>query len=257
MKNAIFQYYLSHNGVGKPNPHFDSAEAPDWAQYSISYFKKYAEKHDVDYYFSTERYVDAIENHFEQLRVCKDPLFDQYDKVLYLDVDVMPKNMEANIFDEIDVVDIAGWCEWRHPDLAVSVNYKSVGVIQKRYADFGAPMVYSAKHPSDVRIMNTGVLLWSKEARLKARENFVEPDEWFTHNNPALDPTLKSKDVGHSSHCLDQVYLNAMLNKFKFDVVELPIEWNRFPTKDENRPCNFAHYVGNYRFNIPKLFQKI
>jgi len=48
-----------------------------------------------------------------------------------------------------------------------------------------------------------------------------------------------------------------MWNKNKFDVVELPIEWNRFPTKDENRPCNFAHYLQNYRFNIPTIFGEL
>jgi hypothetical protein len=48
-----------------------------------------------------------------------------------------------------------------------------------------------------------------------------------------------------------------MLNKFNFKVTELPLEWNRLPTKDENHPCNFAHYVGDYRFKIPEYFKDI
>lgn len=256
MKNAIFQYYLSHNGVGKHGAEYPD-ETPDWAQRSVSYFSKYAENHGADYHFSTDSFVNASDNHFEAIRTYKDPLFDQYDKVLFLDVDVMPHNMDANIFD-VDVVDIAGWSEWRHPDLAVSVNYRSAAAaIHKRYTAFGAPMVNSSRHPSDIRMLNTGVLLWSKQGRLKARESFDDHEKWFNYQNPILDPTLDSKVVGHSSLCLDQVYLNAMLNKFKFNVTELPMEWNRLPTKDENRTCNFAHYLGQFRPNLVKNFKEL
>ena len=254
-KHAIFQYYLGYDGVGKQGKWFDSPDAPDWAQYSIEYFKQYAAKHDADYYFSTERTVNT-ENHFEHMRVCYDPLFEQYDKVLYVDVDVMPKNMEANIFD-VDVVDLAGWPEWRHPDLDVQPNWHKIPAsLTQRFADFGAQMVKPKTINAPVRIINTGVLLWSQQGRKKARE-FDKPDKWFRHKNPVLDQSISHKVVGHSSNCLDQTYLNAMLNKFKIDVTELPIEWNRFPTKNENRACNFAHYVGPHRRNIPTIFEEL
>ena len=254
-KYAIFQYYLGFNGVGKNHGEwFASPSAPDWAQYSIKYFEQYAKNHDADYYFATEQTIDT-ENHFEHMRVCYDPLFEQYDKVLYVDVDVMPKNMGANIF-EVDVVDVAGWPEWKHPDLAVSPNWRATPPLIRRFADFGATMEQPKTVKAPIRIINTGVLLWSAQGRLKARD-FDAPDKWFRHKNPALDRNINFKVVGHSTNCLDQTYLNAMLNKFKIDVTELPIEWNRFPTKNENRPCNFAHYVGPYRLNIPKIFKDI
>jgi hypothetical protein len=257
MKHAIFQYYLSYNGVGKPGHWFNDKEAPEWAQYSISYFREYARMHDVDYYFSTERTVemDPPENHFEHMRVCYDELFEQYDKVLYVDVDVVPKNMNANIFD-LDVVDVAGWPEWKHPDLAVSPNWKNTGPLNRRFADFGARMVKPKTGNCNIRIINSGVILWSAQGRIKARQ-FDTPDKWYCHNNPVLDRTLTNKEVGHSSMCLDQPYMNAMWNKFNFNVMELPIEWNRMPTTDENRPCNFAHYVGQYRLDIPTIFEDI
>jgi lipopolysaccharide biosynthesis glycosyltransferase len=253
-KNIVYQVFFNANGVGKPNPHYPAEGIPDWVNYSHKYFEKYAEMHGADYRFFRDRFVKSSSNYFEKARTWIDPFFDQYDKVLYVDVDVMPKNMLANIFD-IDVKDIAGWPEWRHPDLKVKINYSPGNPMLQRYKDFGAPMTPAKTNNSGVRMLNTGVLLWTREARLKARELFDDHEKWFHHKNPALTPGLRG--VGHSSHCLDQVYLNAMCNKYNFDVLELGLEWNRLPTKDENRPCNFAHYVGDYRFDIPDMFEDI
>lgn len=254
MKNAIFQYFLNFNGVGKQGHHYPEEGIPDWALRSVNYFEKYAEKHGADHHFFRDRFINATSNFFEVTRIYMDPIFDQYDKVLYLDVDVMPKNMDANVFD-LDVVDIAGWPEWRHPDISVPVNWSATAALSQRFKDFGAPLLPAKTNSSGVRMINSGVMLWSRDARLKARELFVNHEEWFNHKNALLDPKWTS--AGHSSHCLDQPFMNAMWSKHNFDVMELGIEWNRFPTKDENRPCNFAHYVGDYRFNIPKQFPEL
>jgi len=253
MKNAIFQYFLNFNGVGKQGHHYPKEGMPEWAERSVNYFTHYAKKHGADYFFFTDRFVNATSNFFEVTRLYKDPIFDQYDKVLYCDVDVMPKNMEANIFD-VDVINVAGWPEYRHPDINVSVNW-SAGQVSGRFRDFGVPVIRPKTHNGDLRMINSGVMLWSNQARLKARENFIDHEIWFNHKNALLDSRWTG--FGHSSHCLDQPFLNAMWNKNNFDVKELGIEWNRFPTKDENRPCNFAHYVGDYRFNIPKWFPQL
>ena len=255
MKNIIFQYFISHNGVGKDIlfKHFPK-EMPEWVKRSSEYFKRYARTHKTDYLFSTSRYIKSSSNFFECLRVIKDPLFDDYDTVLYVDVDVMPKDFSKNIF-EVEFGDIAGWPEWRHPDLAVPVNWSAKSTIRNRFAHFGAPIIKPKTNPLDIRVINTGVVLWSKEARFKARNKFIDHEKWFHYKNPILDKSLKN--VGHSSQCLDQPYLNAMWSKFGFEVTELPIEWNRLPTKNEERPCYFAHYLQNYRFDIPKLFPKL
>ena len=85
-------------------------------------------------------------------------------------------------------------------------------------------------------MINTGVLVWSKSARLHAREKFTNHEEWFGYKNSVLDRSLSYNDVGHSSHCLDQPYLNAMATREHFDVVELDIKWKHFPTKDLAEP---------------------
>lgn len=254
MKNAIFQYYLNFNGVGKQGVHYPTEGKPEWVERSVQYFREYAKKHNAEYFFFEDRYVNATSNFFEILRLYKDPIFDQFDNVLYLDVDVMPKNIDANIFD-IHFGDVAGWPEWRAPEISVPINWNANHQIASRFADFGAPVVPSKSAPTNLRMINSGVMLWKKRARLKARESFDDHEKWFNHKNALLDSKWTS--AGHSSHCLDQPFLNAMFNKNNFKVTELGMEWNRFPTKKESFPCNFAHYVGDYRYNIPKMFEEL
>jgi lipopolysaccharide biosynthesis glycosyltransferase len=254
MKNAIFQYFLDYNGVGKCKHYRDEVGLPEWGQYSVSYFEKYAEMHGADHFFLTDRFVESTSNYFEITRVFKDPMFDEYDKVLYLDIDVMPKTMYASIFD-IDVTDIAGVPEWKHPEYIGTPKWSARGPLAQRFRDFGTKIVPSESTPAEVRMINTGVVLWSREARLKARELFDDHEKWFHHKNALLDPKLNSKIVGHSSQCLDQPYLNAMWNKYNFDVKELDNIWNRFPTKDEDHFCHFAHYTQDSRYKIPEIFK--
>ena len=122
MKNVIFQYYLDFNGVGKQEIHYANGGVPEWAKCSSKLFAEYAKKHNADYFFLEDRYVNATSNFFEVTRLFKDPMFDKYDKLLYCDVDVIPKNMDANIFDVLGDHDFAGWPEQRMYDLIVDIN---------------------------------------------------------------------------------------------------------------------------------------
>lgn len=251
MGNVIFQYYLNFNGVGKQGMHYPTEGIPKWVFISSIKFREYAEKHNATHVMGLDRYVKSTSNFFEVTRLFRDPYFDQFDNLLYVDCDVIPKNMGANIFD-VPFGDVMGWPEWRHPELAVKVNWNNESAVRQRFADFGAPLVKPKSIDAPYRMINSGVMLWSKEARLKARDRFIDHEKWFHHKNALLDP--KWKGSGHSSHCLDQPYFNAMWNKFDFDVTECGPEWNRFPMKNENFPCNFAHYVGDYRYDIEKMY---
>ena len=256
MKNVIVQYYLNYNNVGKQKNHYPTEGMPDWVKISSECMKKYADKVGADYFFFTDRQINSTSNYFEVTRFYKDKMFDEYDKLLYCDVDVLPKNMESNIFEEVDLVDIAGWCEVRMPQICVPINWSPSQGLHNRFAYFGSKLVESKRNQGQIRMLNSGVLLWSKRARIKARENFIDHEKWFHYNNALLDSSLPPT-VGHSSHCLDQPYLNAMFTAHGFDVNEIDMKWNRFPCHDENYPCTFAHYVQDYRFNIPEIAKGI
>jgi lipopolysaccharide biosynthesis glycosyltransferase len=254
MKNAIFQYFLPANGVGKLKHYKNETGIPEWGQYSVAHFAKYAESNNADHHFFTESFVNATSNYFEVCRVFLDPMFDQYDKVLYTDIDVMPKDISQNVFD-IDVKDIAGWPEFKHREMTADPKWRASTSLKNRYKHFGSELVKPKTVKNDIRMINTGVVLWSKEARLKAREMFDDYEKWFHYKNKLLDSSVR--DGGHSSHCLDQPYLNAMWTKYDFDVLEIDMKWNRFPMKDENYPCVFAHYVNDSRFNIPSTYEDL
>lgn len=260
MKNAIIQFYHPFNGVGKDilKKHYPD-EIPKWVEVSVNSVAEYAQHHgNIDSYCYASKFVQSSSNFFDKLRVYLDPSLDQYDQVLYLDCDVLVKDIRQNIFDKLtrdNYFDVAGVAEFPHHEYSVPVNWNVSKPLEDRFRHFGSRMVKATSNNGPYRMINSGVLLWSKEARLKARKQFLSHEEWFNYNNALLDSSLKN--VGHSSHCLDQPFLNAMFNKFNFNVLELKTEWNRFPTKDEDVYCVFAHYVQDHRFRMPEIWEKL
>ena len=254
MKNVVFQFHVPFNGNGlknKEGAYYTGAGLNAWANRSSQYFQEYARRHNADYVLLQDKYVNSTSVYFEVLRLYKDPQFDKYDNLLYVDMDVMPADMDTNVF-ELDYVDVAGWPE--HPDMAFSVKIpwpNERKQIAERFADFGAPVVES-EIANSYRVINSGVMMWSKSARLRAREQFDDHERWYHHKNCLLDKRWRS--AGQRTHCLDQPYFNAMFNKYNYNVLELDKTWNMFPTKDPNAKCKFAHYIGAHKDKILKRF---
>ena len=252
MKNVIFQYCIPFNGSGlknKEGAYYTNAGPNSWVKKSTELFRQYAEKHNAKHIFLQDRFVNASSDYFEAIRLFKDPQFDKYDKMLFVDVDVIPVNSNVNIFD-IDVVDVAGWPEHHFDGIEVKIRWKDQQLqMKKRFQAFGTDIVDSTI-AGGMRMINSGVMLWSKDARLRARQLFDDHEAWYNYQNCILDRKWKSS--GPRTHCLDQPYFNAMFNKYDYNILELKKEWNRFPTKDDNMPCNFAHYVGKYKDRILK-----
>ena len=113
------------------------------------------------------------------MRLVYDKIYDDYDKLLFVDSDIIC-NTEENIFDlmdcdvygvfgpDIETSNGRGYCSW---DFAES--YKD---ISEKFQRRGIPVVPNTwgKHYSKVACFNTGVI-WSRDARLRAREVF---DDW-------------------------------------------------------------------------------
>jgi hypothetical protein len=258
MKNAIIQYYIPFNGIGKKSKleykyQLYPEKIPEWAEISSKKFKEYAKENDADYFLFQDKFIDCEELHFQALRLYLDPILDSYDKILYCDIDVVPKNMKENIFN-LDVEDVAGWSETKSGNYKVPINWQGQShFFNQRCNFFDSKAVYLKN--GMLRMINSGVMVWTKKARLFARENFIHPNDWWNYKNPILNKKLTLAQVGHSSLCLDQPFFNAMINKFDMKVKLLEEKWNRFPTKNESYECNFAHYVSDYRYDIPKIFK--
>ncbi len=102
MKKAIVQFYTDYDRVTENrNVHPTDTSL---IQMSKSRFQKYAKKHGAEYYFLTERYFPSDLNPMvESLRIPTDDYWQQYDLVLFADVDVVLNREAPNIWELCDV----------------------------------------------------------------------------------------------------------------------------------------------------------
>lgn len=273
MKNAIFQYMVLNDKVderGEIEGRKRSLVYKEVASISKKSFEKYSKLIDADYYYSDEQvftkgHDDATALLFECLRVIYDPIFDQYDKVLFADTDIVV-NTEENIFDECLDGEVFGVLE---SDIVTSNGggYNSWDYKKSNYDSFVAkfqmhdvPIVPSMppNRPSKLTILNTGIVVWSREARLRAREVFMDWKEWM-YTEPEF----------HMSIMNDQPYISGQLMKHDFDLVTIDQTWNDSPhyANDDEffEKAKMCHYTGggwkilmldHYHSNKFRLFTK-
>lgn len=253
-KNLIFQYMIL-------NPDLDEKRGPilgqsrskiysECADISRKSFEIYADKIGAEYFYSDEAVYTKDEYEkdttvclFECLRLIYDPWFDQFDKVAFFDTDIVA-NTEENIFDahdsevygvlesDIRTHNGGGYNAW---DRKESVYWDQV----EKFVHHGIPIVPAMppNTPSKLTIMNTGVVVWTKDARLYARECFDDWKEWYF--------TGPQK---HMSLMNDQPYLSGMFQKHDMDVGTLDQTWNDSPhyeTLDKFfEIAKMCHYTG-------------
>lgn len=273
MKNAIFQYMIigpecDERGPVPQWPHESrSALYKKTADLSALSFKKYAEKIDAFHHYSEKKVFTKDKTGptvllFELLRIIYDPLYEQFDNVLFCDTDIIC-DTEENIFDvhvasgkEVSGITESDILVGANPDECLKGNGKSgyaswdhddnkLQELVDKYGRLEIPVrtgeEMGTRHPSKVFIMNTGVHVWTKDARMRARECF---DDWYTymmdgvkHNNPFW---LNN----------DQPYISGMLAKYGFEINHLEQTWNDTPTHyHDGYPCwkgksKFLHYTG-------------
>lgn len=233
MKTAIFQYYVG-------------TTFPLWAEISSSMFKEYAYRHCSDYIFDRVSTFSRSNVYFENLRIVYDPLFDQYDKVLYVDVDVVPENNEENIFNE-QIFDVGMVPEYTPPGLMYPPFHLQSNV-EKKYRDickkFSVPIAKPRTIQASYLMFNSGVILWSREGIKKAKNKFLDWKKWA--------------DAGRGNLFLDQPYINGQVIKH-LNYTELKLKWNCYPRSRFNPASvplqiNFIHYTHKKKKLIEQLY---
>ena len=254
MKNIIVQYMITTNRE-EVNSRGDIGEwkradlYQECAKISRTSFKQYADKIGADHLYWDERVT--TKGHgcntsllHECARVWLDPMFDEYDNLLFVDTDIVV-NTEDNIFDVMESgAEVYGVLESDFVT-ASGGGYNSWDYKDSTYRDFcrkfmlhGCDIVpvLPPNKPSKIFIMNTGVVLWSKEARLRAREKFLDWQEWCYEGN------------FHMSVMNDQPYISAQLMTHDFDVETIDQTWNDSPhyASEEEflEKARFCHYTG-------------
>lgn len=213
-------------------------------------FEDYAKLIGADHHYSDERVFTkghgcSTSLLFECLRVIYDPMFDKYDNLLFVDTDIVV-NTTDNIFDVCATgADVYGVLE---SDIVThnGGGYNSWDSKQSTLEEFtakfnmhNAPILPTLppSRPSKLTILNTGVVIWTKEARLRAREQFDKWTDWC-YSEPSF----------HMSIMNDQPYISAMLGKYEFDLESISQVWNDSPHYETEAKffevAKFCHYTG-------------
>ena len=244
MLNLIYQYYIPYEA----NDAFMGGEGmPLWARIGSRSAQFYADKNKAMYMLSNERYFTHLDPRLDALRIIYDPYFDQYDKILSIDLDILLKT-EENIFD-IDIGDIAMAHEYgihngRSADwmekVMESPGYHR-GVIAYGKKIFGKDWMFpkSKLYPNEkYRYMNGGVQLWSREGRLKARKHFTSVDDYYMH-----------------TRYTEQMYINLQLSNPIFNVTELDWTWNSIANRHwAGEPKGkFQHFTNALKLKMPEM----
>lgn len=223
--NIVFQYWYDMRRRKETYPHYGELSRRSW--------ELYAKRYNATYMFSLENYMNLnnmkrMQGYFEILRIIYDPFFDTYDKLLFVDMDSFPTRDAQNIFD-VNIEEVLGvpervipgtrgappqWTEAGNNPYRRRLHiekFESVGSFLKE-SDFPGSF--------NVRMINTGVLVFTKEARLRARKEWDNFRKWVDN-----DVTYDGKQYPDVIAC-DQPYINAMFNKYDFKVKQVSEEWN-------------------------------
>ena len=199
MINLVYQTYVTEG------------ETPKFAKISSKAFEDYAKLHEAEYRFNDKLTFETdlkTQPYFERYRIIYDESFDVYDNILYVDSDVYPHDMSANIF-EIENTGIACMPERDEP----RKNW-TPGFNKEAINDFWGHYNLEPEFFEDgqVRWYNTGVLLVTREMRKTMREMFITfkniPENLITKMN------------------YDESWFGVNLTKTKLPVTHLDVTWN-------------------------------
>jgi len=249
MRNIIYQYW-----DGAPSK---GSEAGRHAM------KVYADRIGADYlYEDNPRYQTTLGQyspHYGAFKPLFNSRFDDYDYILFADTDVWPvEHLEENIFEQFYNTDTEiGVCEeWYQPQIRKKFNVGGINAANdNKWANL-VESAYSIKVPrteaGDVKVYNSGVVVYSKQGRLKAQQQFVQFKKYVNLIEKAGLPSF---------YTCDQPYLHAMLEHGNFNWITMDYKWNASvfyqpgttgvrPVMDMRENANFVHVQLNGKHHM-------
>lgn len=211
--NLIYQFYTGN--------------IPYYAKVSNKLFKEYAKRIDADYICDFNKPFVNIGN--SQYHNCFRPIMDQsldnYDNILFCDMDVFPvNNATDNIFD-LSIENIGIVEETQTPAIRyVNVNANTSKRTEERWGNL-VEKYYPGQLLRDeedrLRVFNSGVVVYTREGIKLARSTWDNIDSYQSRitNLPRF-------------YMLDQNYIGAMLSFTPFTILDR--KWN-----------SQIHYIGD------------
>ena len=230
MKNIIYQYW-DGNVDAEVSAGRDA-------------MKEYAERIGATYLFEDNPKfrtdLGKYSPHYGAFKPIYDDRFREYDYVLFADTDVFPtEGLKENIFEQFVGTDIQiGICsEWKAPENRITydvggINHNTderwVSLVEKTW-----PVKMPRTKEGNPEVYNSGVVVYSRDGRERARKVFMDFKEYvtFISNNGFPD-----------FYTCDQPYLHAMLQLGNFKWITMDYKWNNsvhfVPQTQWPRPVN-------------------
>ncbi len=219
MKTLIYQYWLGKPGIA--------------VKAGIENMKAYANQVGADYKFAKNptwgsNHCDIPEyyNAFEP--IYNPEFYEKYDKILFVDTDVFAVNgLKENIFD-LNVGHI-GICDEPHKEKS---HTTTKGALNSKADEAWNKMLvdnYKKEMPRNkdgqLKIFNSGVVLYTKQGLAVARNNFVPFQKY-------IDNCRRYRL--NRFYSIDQNYLHAMLIIGNLNYTVMESGWNSYVHYDEH-----------------------
>lgn len=255
-KNLLFQCWI--------HKEYEENRKPKYAQISSLLMKKYAEDCGAEYVFYNEpffhEYCVWLHTTHEKMRIIYDESFDEYDTVVYVDTDIIPHSNAKNIFEEVK--ETSAYIEsYEKGMVGGAVLPADVETTNTRFAldlfeahnltpiEIDVPKEAGTKFKKIYKWYNTGVMVWTKEDRIRAR------NEWQHFYNFKQSTHKKFTQT-------DEGWYNIQVKKHNFPVKNLDIVWNTTPLFYQHGKiphAEFYHFSGGKGKDLienPELFSE-
>jgi lipopolysaccharide biosynthesis glycosyltransferase len=209
MKKCIFQVAIGDKPIYKKSS--DSV-------------RKYCNKHDIEYIVKTNN--DYVHPALNKLYIGE--LLKTYDKVLYIDSDIIVSENAPNFFEKHNknrLYILDEYSQWLFNPLP-ETNYK-IPLIHNMKSLISNFFNYEWK---SLVYYNTGVMLFNKSHK----KIFKEFNVLLWQNNPELRT------------CYEQTYFNYIIDKLKIKIQSLNYDWNHMIINNndwDNEKSYFKHYT--------------
>lgn len=215
MKTLIYQYWY-----GSPPKESALAGKQNMEEYANRIGSEYLFEYNPKFYGGP----CSLEKKYSALRPIYDDMFLEYDKVMYLDLDVFAVDQcTNNIFEE--QIEYIGICpEPDQPRLRSIPGIMANGLINTNNDNRWANAVKD-KYGTEVNrdsegrpmVYNSGVVVFTKQGLIQAREKFTQFDQHINY----------MRSVGLSGFYLsDQTYYQTMMVGSGVDFTILDPKWN-------------------------------
>ena len=224
MKNLIYQYWLGNPGIA--------------VQHGVENMKAYAARIGAEHEFQKNPTWAKQKCDYPQYYNAFAPIwedrFSEYDKILFVDTDVFAVDgLNENIFDQ-DIKEI-GICDEPHKEISRLTASGAINTAQDEkwnkvlIQKFGKEM--PRNKAGNLKIFNSGVVVYTPEGREKARKNWVPFQKYID--------TVRAGGLGRF-YTIDQNYLHAMLIIGNHDYTVMHNGWN-----------SYVHYDGESK-TVPR-----